>query len=346
MAQMTFWRWAKVYIFNLPDPAAARQIAPKAVEPANALGEWSRLSQEHHEPAARPWATVVEGRKTKSLKQVSRWIFWAVIGFAVLTGVRSWFSAPATTGPGVPASAMFPAAAASGVAERFASAYYTWDEGKPQDRADALGPLIANGGDGSTLGWDGKGVQTAGQAHTFSVDAVDSAHARVSVSVPVTPSAKSADGKSWTPGKAVQLAVEVQIEVRDGYPYVVGSPGAVAAPTPPRINAVAFAHEDTDLTGQTKDYAKTFFKTYSQTGDVSAITAPGASIAGLGGGVAFKDLSSWSVAVDGGDSRAVHATVKWTVGGAVVEQNYSLTITKVTAGGADRWQISRLAGGN
>lgn len=354
-----FGRAVWLYVFNMPDPKQAAEQQPKPVAPAaDGLDAWASASAKAAEPvapertAARPgdsmaWRVSETSRSKTNLKRVVRVVIILVIAFAVITGVRTWFTPqPNPNNITLPAAVTFPYAASSGVASRFAVNYFTWDEANGANRAAALAQDIANGGDGSTLGWDGKGVQTAADPVVVAVDVQDKERARLTVSVTVTPFVKDEAAKKWNPGKPGTLALEVPIAITNGRPAVVGNPGTVGMPKPGKLTSGLDGREDTDLTKGTKDYAKTFFTNYGKDTDLGAITAPDARIVGLGGSLVFKELTNWSVLTDGGDTRLAAATVRWTAGGASLDQSFTVTLIKVTGAGAERWQISRIQGGN
>ncbi|MEE2524496.1 conjugal transfer protein [Pseudarthrobacter sp. J47] len=287
-------------------------------------------------------------RSATTWKRIFRVFLIVVLSFAVISGVRSWFNPTQNQKSlSVPVSATFPTAAAGGVAERFAVNYFTWEEGNGTGRAAALSQDMAGSGEGTAAGWDGKGKQEAASPYVVGVDVHDSDKATVTVAVTITPYSRDPqDAKKWVVGKAQGMALEVPVRIADNRVIVTGNPGAVALPAPGKVDAPNVGTDDSQLTSATKEYAKQFFAAYGKDRDTSAITAPEANIPGLAGAMEFKDLTGWTVEQAGGDTRQGRATVRWAVGASTIEQTFTVTLTKVTGAGAERWQVSQLVGGN
>ncbi|MFK0009907.1 conjugal transfer protein [Paenarthrobacter sp. NPDC090520] len=350
-AGRVFW----IHVLNMPEPGTLEPRHQPAPPAAAAPDPWAAaaqaVSQQKDQLATTPssaWQMTERNRTATAWKRIFRTILVLVLGFAVITGVRSWFTpAQGRAGDAVPASVMFPYAAAGGVAERFAVNYFTWDEDAGAARSAALALDLANGGEGTAAGWDGKGKQAAMSPYVVGTRVKDENQATITVAVKVVPYTRAAaNAKEWVPGGSRTLALEVPVQMIDGRAVVTGRPGTVALPAPGKLNKSESGTEDADLTGTTKDYAKQFFTLYAQDKDTSAIAAPNAHIAGLNGAVEFKDLTGWTVYRDGGDNRRASATVRWAMGASTIEQSFTVTLTKVTGAGAERWQISQLLGGN
>ncbi len=164
-----------------------------------------------------------------------------VAAAAVVTlfvGVRTMF-VPSPAGS-VPYSATFPQALAVSTAERFAEAYYTWDESDTQAHAEGLAD-VAVAGLPRQAGWDGTGKSEAGSAAALGFSIVDASHALVTVVVPVTE--YSGSPGSWREGDTEQRALSVPVQVVGPRTWVSGlrggggggrPGGGGGAPPPPR----------------------------------------------------------------------------------------------------------------
>lgn len=316
------------------------------------------LTPEHEEsPAANPWlrgATVGADRGTgpelpwtSERIEKPRW-YWKVLRVVlivalvvvVLVGLRTMFfpqSAPIVKTKADPA-ALFPAAAAVGVADRFATSFLSWDQADPSARAAQLKQDVGGLSDGDKFGWDGTGRQSAGSAYTVAVDATSATDATVTVAVNVTP--YDAESKSL-PASWQSLAVPIHIQ--GARPVVVGQPAIVALPSPKKVSTQRATNEDTELGKKTESYAKSFFAAYGSTSDVSAVSAPTAHFAGLNDAVTFRSLTSWTVYSGNGETREARAVVTWkTDGGPTVTSTYAVTLTRVTAGTTVRWQVAAI----
>jgi hypothetical protein len=258
----------------------------------------------------------------------------------VLVGLRTMFFpqvAPVQQTKTDPAAA-FPAAAAAGVADRFATNFLTWSQDDPSVRVTALKQDVGGLSDSDKFGWDGTGKQVAGSAYTVDIDATSATDATVTVAVDVTP--YDNDGKAL-PARWQSLAVPVHIQ--GARPVVVGQPAIVALPAAQKVTTEQAPGEDTELSNQTGSYAKSFFAAYGSTSDVSAVSAPTAHFAGLDGAVTFQTLTSWTVYAGNGDTREARAVVTWkTSGGSTVTSTYAVSLTRVTAGTTARWQVAAI----
>lgn len=324
------------------DSKTPKRAGAKEHDETTPTNPWLRGANVIADPDPRPelpWhAERIE--KPRWYWKVLRVVLVAALLVVVLVGLRTMFfpqSALVARTKTDPAAA-FPAAAAAGVADRFATNFLSWDQSAPGARSSALKQDVGGLSDGDKFGWDGTGKQSAGAAYTVAVDATSATDATVTVAVDVTP--YDADGKSL-PSSWQSLSVPVHIQgVR---PVVVGQPAIVALPNPKNVTIAQAPNEDTDLGKQTESYAKSFFTAYGSTSDVSAVSAPTAHFAGLNGAVTFQTLTSWTVYSRDGDTREARAVVAWkTRGGSTVTSTYTVTLTRVTAGTTARWQVAAI----
>lgn len=267
----------------------------------------------------------------------------AALLIVILVGLSHMFfpaSKPAVSKPA--ATSLFPSTAATGVATRFAGAYLSWDARDPDSRLKTMRVDMAAVTADNKLGWDGKGRQVASGASLVALDVKSATSAIATVAVYVTPF--DADGKALT-GEWTGLSVP--LAVTRGRVVVSAAPAVVGIPTPSAPKQDTDVSSDESVTRATQDYITAFFKAYGSDEDVSAVTAPDAHVQGLGGIVTFKSVRTWTVEEGGDDVRTALASVSWTTtSGATLQQDYTLTLTHVSAGDAGRWQVSAITGRN
>ncbi|WP_407841399.1 hypothetical protein ACE1OC_41250 [Streptomyces sp. DSM 116496] len=245
-------------------------------------------------------------------------------------------SAPAphaVPAPG-PTTAAYPEDAARAIAVRAARAYLTWDENKRADRAGELSAVLAAGID-PQLGWDGRGVQSAGLVIPGPVAAGKAGRARVRVDAEVT---------SGT-GPARWLALEVPVVVSGGGRLAVSGPPALLGIPEEGATAPDPATRATDLefSADTRTPVGDFFRAWSVGGAAQA-AAPGAVVPALPAGVELRTVQSWDAAQGKGADRWGVARVVWGVGGGEITQAYRVTLTRVESARAGRWQVAGISG--
>ncbi|MEU1818016.1 conjugal transfer protein [Streptomyces roseifaciens] len=327
-----------------------------------------------------PWQLEDENSGTKFLVKVGRGALWAVVGLAAITGIRSWFWAPAPPKAPVQVSSgpTYPVQEAQAVAARFARSYLSWDEDDPKARAEALARDMAKGID-TAAGWNQKGHQEVLAAQPGTVTEEKDKRARVRVDVLVkTPgtdgSAKpgdkpkddkpkddkskdkkddpkkddKGDGKNQDPRSATGprwVGLDIPVVHASGRIVVSGQPGMVGVPTggttAPALNTKS---TDLDFSEKTRGVAEEFFTKYA-TGEAESVAAPGASVAPLPPGVHLGGLRNWSVDEGSGADRIGTATITWLTGGAELEETYRVKLTRVASAKAERWQVSEVHGG-
>lgn len=317
---------------NSPAPTQAAPVAPAADPrpPRDDLPPWQGAAVPLRQ---RFWYVLVRG------------LVVIVLVAALITAVRTWFFPSNTTPPPaqVPAAALYPSAAAGGVAARFAHAYLTWDETNPEAR---VAGLKAAGWRGEpAAGWDRKGRQTVSLVTVAKVDADTATEGTVTVVATVTPWTLTPSNDGGPPKAKAEAAVTIGLRVPidaadDGTLTIAAEPAYVAPPAVGQPDGRPLPDLDHDLGQETSDGAEAFFRAFGADTDLSAITAPGSTITGLGGIVEFSSLRGWQVAPPQGDLATAHATVVWkTSHGTTVEQTYFLTLQRTTAGDTARWQI-------
>jgi hypothetical protein len=319
---------------------AQTQSAVPPTEQHKPDNPWLQASTETAREAELPW------RQERS--ESPRW-YWKVLRvvlivalvIVVLVGLRAMFFPAASTPAAAPKSnpaATFPQAAASGVADRFAMNFLTWDASNAKTRTSQLSQDIGGISGDATYEWDGTGKQAAQAAYTVDVDPKNATDATVTVAVKVQP--YDSNGKELP---ATWQGLAVPIHLQGGRPVVAADPALVALPNAQAVTVNTPDTGNQTLTNSTQSYAKSFFAVYGTAGDLSTVAAPGAQLHGLNGAAELQDLTSWTVYGGGGQTRQARAVVTWTTkSGGVITSTYALTLTRVTAGTTDRWQVSAI----
>lgn len=286
-----------------------------------------------------PWQGAPIRRRAKAWQVILRGLVVVLVALLCLTGATQWVrgfvgtnNAAQVAPAAVPNVALFPAAQASGVAQRFTAAYLGWNAATPTARASAL---TAAGWTGdSAAGWNGQGRQSVDNITTAAIT-TDSATAGT---VTVVATVHAVVGATVKPGRLIALAVPVLItsgSTSIGVPAIVGIPSAGSA-----LNQTSQDNPDSTLTAQTQDQASSFFAAYGTQQDVSGLTAPGSTVRGLGGAVKFAGITGWSVSTPTNGTAKASANVTWqTADGAQLSQSYRLTLQQTTAGDVSRWQV-------
>lgn len=327
----------------------------KQQEPANvelpASDPWSEAGRAVQQSANKQkshsaWSPVDTQRSDKVWHRLVRGLVVVVLLFILAAGVRTIFFSGNRAAPAqeVSSTVYFPQTAAGGVAERYVANYYTWDQAAADRRAQALsidrvGGPVASG----TFGWDGKGKQTVNTTNVVSVDPENDKVGVVTVRFNVTP--YKYEGKAWVAKAPRVMAADVKVQIIEGRAAVVGTPALVAVPpVPPAPGTTNEILDDPQITRDTAEYATTFFRAYGEEKDVTALTAPGAQIAGIGG-LRLERVSKWSVLSGDADQRHAVATVQWRINDATtLDQSYDVTLMRVTSGDTERWQVAALQG--
>lgn len=320
-------------------------------EEKTAAGNEREFDSGPEEPGRRParaglgWAEEEETSGRSFARRAGRVAIWCVIALAALTGVRTWVF-PAKTPPPVThtdpqAEARkddVPVEAAQQIAARFARSYMNLNSADKDARAKELEADLAKGID-PKLGWDGSGMQLVAQTIPGAVTQTGAHRARVSVdvrvSVTTTVKGKAATTSGWRALEVPVAQVGDRVVVT-GQPALVGLPGAVS------YNAPEGPEADSGLSNATREVVKDFLTAWAA-GNADQASAPGADIEQLGSGMSLDALDSWVVDAGAGDRRTGTAVVRWALAGAQLQQTYQITITKVSAGGASRWQVDAVS---
>lgn len=337
MCRTAFGRFVWVWLLRMP----AYQAVPGApVEaPAEDRPEVEAVSMPARQrPAVPQGKLVVVDRKKNPLWTVLQWTALLALVIVIVAAVRVVTFGLDTTPQEATAKTgeEFPWAAASGTAERFVSVYYTVNEAAPKQRTDTLAGIVPAGVD--VTGVDPKGVTRAQDATTVGTSTMGTRHF-VNVSfLYMTYTQKAGE---WVPASSQRLVASVPVELVNGQTVPTGAPALVPEPRQGTVTKDSL-NADTALTSETAEFARAFFQTLYSDRDLSAMTAPGATLDSLKiSGAVFDSVSSWTVA-SGGDRREAQAAVKIKLGNTVWTQKYSLDLVRASAGNGDRWLVAGL----
>lgn len=240
-----------------------------------------------------------------------RWIIWplrAVLWAALLVVVIRGITAIVVGGSSTPsasrspsASSQFPVTLAEAYALDFGQAYLNFSPGTQAQREQQLAAFLpasvatAN----PDLGWNGSGQAHLDAEHVAGISVQDAQHAVVSLLATVS-------------GQLMELGVPVY--AADGGMVVSGVPAWLSAPqaiTPPTPSA---ASQDPVAQSELMNQLPAFFQAYAagSSAALNRFLAPGVSLTGLGGGVAFDSIAGL-VVPRGGSTRDITVTVVWQV---------------------------------
>jgi hypothetical protein len=285
------------------------------------------------------WAEEEEG--SRAARWGLRAVVYGVLGLMAVLGIRSIVFPPRDTAPQQQTDPQeqaqkddVPEAAAQQVAARFARSYLTWSHDNPKTRQDELAADLPKGAD-LGAGWNGSGSQAVAQTIAGPVTQTRPHQARVSVDVRV--SSTTGTGKKARTVSAWR-GLEVPVAESGGRILVTGQPALVGMREPVQWTAPDPGAGDADLALSTHDGVEDFFKAWVA-GTADQASAPGATIAPLGSGMAFGSLDAWTVEKSSGSRRTGLAAVTWRLAGAELQQTYRVTVAQVSASGASRWQV-------
>ncbi|MFI0742469.1 conjugal transfer protein [Streptomyces sp. NPDC021100] len=342
---MSWWR----KVLNLPEKQAAGgdELADALASRAQKtlVEQAAPETAVPQQPHPLGWAEEEESSGRAFARRAGRVAVWTVIALAAFTGVKSWFfpAQPKALAPKAEAGAdeakkdKVPVEEAQQVAARFARSYLTWSEKAPEARDRELAADLAKGED-AKLGWDGHGEQQVAQTIPGAVTQAGGRRARVMVSVRV--SVTALQGKQQQTVSSWR-GLEVPVAATGNRVIVTGQPALVGMPGPVSYKPAALPETDSEMSSATQQAVKDFLTAWAA-GNEAQAAAPGAQIAPLGGQMQLNSLDGWTVDTGSGEQRTGTATVRWKVGGSLLQQTYRITLTKVSAGGSARWQVAAL----
>jgi Conjugative transposon protein TcpC len=287
--------------------------------------------------ASRGWG----GAGGRWLVWTFRVILWAVVlivGYRGVTAIvlgETQHPAPAGGVSAGPASS-FPVTLADAYALQFGAVYLNFSQNTAGQRASQLASFLPPGAD-SQLGWNGTGSLQLQSEQVAGTDVRDASHAVVTLLAKVN-------------GQLMELGVPIYA-TRAGL-VVSGEPAWLPAPSKASVPSTTVGATDSATQSKLMNQLQPFFQAYASGNQatLARFLAPGASVGGLGGDVAFKSLVNISVP-PGGTTRHITATVLWTVpaqstatgkGSGVpagLEMSYAMTI--VQRGGS--WYVGDIS---
>jgi hypothetical protein len=236
-----------------------------------------------------------------------RAVLWAALLVIVYRGVAS-IALDDTTAAGTSmdsaqtaTSGQFPVALAEAYALEFGQVYLNFSPvtqtQREQELAAFLPPSLAAAN--PDLGWNGAGSVRLQSEQVASITVQDSQHAVVSLLADVS-------------GQLMELGVPVYAAgsgvVVSGAPAWLPAPQAISPPSPAAMSSDPVAQ------GELMNQLPAFFQAFANGGSAALrpFLAPGVSLSGLGGSVAFDSIQNLAVP-PGGSARDITVTVVWQV---------------------------------
>jgi len=254
-----------------------------------------------------------------------RWLLWPlravlwtallVIAFRGITAIVFSSSAAPAGGTGPETGGEFPVSLAEAYATEFGRVYLGFSPQNPGQREQALAAFVPASVSAATpsLGWNGVGQLNLQSLQVAGITVQDSQHAVVTLLALVS-------------GQLMELGVPVAATgsglVVSAEPAWLPAPPQASPPPAPRGS-------DQVAQSQLMNELPAFFRAYAS-GDSAALNGflvHGASVTGLGGVVAFDQISALHVP-PGGATRQITATVIWQISeppGSVTAGNQGVT---------------------
>jgi hypothetical protein len=259
-----------------------------------------------------------------------RVVLWAALLIIIYRGLTAIVtgetqSGTATGAPPASPASRFPVTLADAYALQFGDVYLNFSPATATQRASQLAGFLPAGAD-SQLGWNGTGSLQLQSEQVAGINVRDASHAVVTLLARVN-------------GQLMELGVPIY--ATNAGLVISGEPAWLAAPSRISVPSAAGAGAGTDSATQNvlMSQLPAFFQAFASGNQVTLgrFLAPGASVSGLGGALAFKSIATISVP-PGGTTRHISATVLWGVpvqsgaakGGAPasLEMSYALTIVQ------------------
>lgn len=271
-----------------------------------------------------------------------RWLLWPlrvvlwsallVIVYRGVTGI-AFNQASAPSGGGLPAanpvSAQFPVTLAEAYAAEFGQAYLNFNPQIQAQREEELAAFVpASVADANPdLGWNGSGELSLESEQVADISVQDPHHAVVTLLATVN-------------GQLMELGVPV---IASGNRMAVsGEPAWLPAPQQISIPPAA-VRSDPAAQNALMNELPAFFQAYAS-GDSAALNrflAPGASLTGLDGTVAFDSIAGVDVPA-GGMTRQISVTVIWRLAGqdesgiTKLAMTYGMSVVELQSG---KWYV-------
>jgi hypothetical protein len=266
-----------------------------------------------------------------------RVVLWAailIIGYRGVTAIL--FNETPSSGSGTgndttgTTAAGFPVALGEAFAMQFGQAYLNYSPGMAAQRARQLAAFIPASvrAKDPQFGWNGSGTSVTGSTEVAGIDVRSADTAVVTLLSSVN-------------GQPMELGVPLYAS--DGGLVVSGQPAWLPPPPVAALPSAPRAGSDQTVKGALASQLPGFFQAFAG-GDQAALSrylAPGTSISGLGGAVSFDGITALQVP-QGGATRDITVTVKWTVPGQVaagapqLATTYDMSVVDQQSG---RWYV-------
>jgi Conjugative transposon protein TcpC len=274
-----------------------------------------------------------------------RAVLWATLLIVAYRGMTAIFFSHAASPPGGGAGVggapdeQFPAALAEAYAADFGRVYLNFSPANASQREQALAAFVPASVASAhpDLGWSGTGQMSLQSEQVAGIAVRDAQHAVVNLLAMVN-------------GQLMELGVPV---VASGGEVVIGGepawlPAPRQAPAPP----AAAGPSDPVAHGQLMNELPAFFQAYAS-GDSTALgrfSAPGGSLTGLNGQVAFDSIARLQVP-PGGTTRQITVTVIWQMPGQVqsggvesaaakLAMTYRMSVVDLQSG---KWYVNEIS---
>jgi hypothetical protein len=241
-------------------------------------------------------------------------------------------SSSGTSSPAGNAQGSFPVTLAEAYALQFGSVFLNFSPATADQRATQLAAFVPSSISGADpqLGWNGSGTLKLDAEQVAGIAVQGSNRAVVTLLASVN-------------GQQMELGVPVY--AANGGLAVSGAPAWLPAPPQAAVPSTAPVNSDPTAQGQLNAQLPAFFQAYASgsTATLNRFLAPGASVTGLNGSLAFAGISSLSVPA-GGATRTVTVTVTWQLGGqaaSVGKLNSTYDLTVVDQDG--KWFVRSIA---
>jgi hypothetical protein len=265
------------------------------------------------------------------------WVALLVIAYRGVTAiVFNPTAAPRAggTSSASPATGQFPVALAEAYASEFGQVYLNFSPATQAQREQELATFVpaSVAAANPDLGWDGAGQMIVQSEQVAGITVQDRQHAVVTLLATVN-------------GQLMELGVPVIAS--GGSVVVAGEPAWLPAPAQISQAPAPGGGSDPVAQGELMTELPAFFQAYAN-GDSAALrrfAAPGASLTGLGGAVAFDSITSLHVP-PGGAMRQISVTVIWQVpsqGSAVIAKlamTYRVSVLALQSG---KWYVNEIS---
>jgi Conjugative transposon protein TcpC len=275
-----------------------------------------------------------------------RWLLWPlrvvlwsallIVAYRGVTGIV-FSDAAASSGGGLPAanpaSVQFPVTLAEAYATEFGQAYLNFSPQTQAQRERELAAFVpASMADANPdLGWNGSGELSLESEQVANISVQDPHHAVVTLLATVN-------------GQLMELGVP--IIASGGGMAVSGEPAWLPAPQQITVRPAA-VRSDRAAQNALMNELPAFFQAYAG-GDSAALNrflAPGASLTGLDGTVAFDSIASVDVPA-GGMTRQISVTVIWRLAGqdesgiTKLAMTYGMSVVELQSG---KWYVKEVS---